>query len=397
MNADARAVNSDQPRVPLLPTLVIVMSSGAALGLSFLALSQTTGQLRAVPYLAISLCLCVTPGLVLRAVRNRVSLPAVACVTGTTVFCLTTVYGLHCRYFLAGSPRGALVLVGVLVTGFVWIVMALAVLALVLVPRDSLTRDGIGVSLLLGIPLAVRWLAVIVLPFALIWLSPSFVVVVLAVPVVTVLLELTGNSLLLAVLRRYRRPTVPLVQQILEELSRRTSDRMPEVVQIGAHWPPICQVRLRLPGVTSIVVSDQAIDRFTNDGLRAVLAHEWAHIRFRHLHARVAGDAFFAVAVVAGLWPASRVLSVIDWPGGYAAGLALYVFTAASGRHLLMMSASRRLERAADAFARDMMGAEAVSEALKATEGADAPEILAAFSSHGSVAARRRSLSRSSR
>ncbi len=59
---------------------------------------------------------------------------------------------------------------------------------------------SVGAQLVLGIPVVVRWLALIVLPFLLLRISPPFIVFVVAVPVLAVVIELAGNSLLLAVL-----------------------------------------------------------------------------------------------------------------------------------------------------------------------------------------------------
>lgn len=391
MDSDIRAPGPH----PMMAALVIVFASGLALGLSFFALSHVTGQWSVVSFIAASLGLCVFPGLVVRSVRNWISLFTVACVVSTSVFCLATVYGLHCRYFLGGSPPGLLVLVAVLASGIGWIVLTLGIITLVIVPPLSITFDGIGAHLLLGIPVAVRWLALIVLPFLFIWLSPPFFVFVLAVPLVAVLLELTGNSLLLGVLRQRSQATSPAVQRTLQELARETDERVPAIVQVGAHWPPMCQVRLGLPATPSIIVSDQVLNRFSDTALRAVLAHEWAHIRFRHLQTRIAFDALVAGAVVAGVLPVS-VLLVATQPGLSGAAIALYLFAATSARHLLMMRLSRRFERVADAFARETAGEEAVIEALNATEGGEIPEILSAFSTHDSMAARRRALGGSS-
>lgn len=75
--------------------------------------------------------------------------------------------------------------------------------------------------------------------------------------------------------RRQRRAHV----QRLDLLGRR-SDRHPDVLLIDSSMP----LAYAVPGARRIVLSTGALDDLDDDSLHVVLAHEQAHIRYRHHH-----------------------------------------------------------------------------------------------------------------
>jgi hypothetical protein len=81
-------------------------------------------------YVGGNLLLSVCPALVVWTGRRSFSTAVVLAGVVTTIFTLTAVFGVHCRYFLATPPRSIFVLLGIFLGGFGWIALTLVWLRL---------------------------------------------------------------------------------------------------------------------------------------------------------------------------------------------------------------------------------------------------------------------------
>ena len=388
----ASPVHSAAMRV--LQPVSIVLAAGAALGLSFLAAFRLGPPHNASVYLVVNVLLCLTPALLLRVLTAReVTLLRVVVLVSTTVFCLLTMFLRHTGYFLAGPPPDLVTHFAVLASGLGWIAASLYLVGVVVRPGLSGSRPWAAARILLGLPFATRWLVLLALPFLVLWLSLPIAIGVVFVVALLVLVDALINAALVTTLRRLGSAPPPSVREALRELGRRTHEVEPQVVYLDSRWPPICQVRLRWPGAPLMILSQRALKQFTDTALQAVLAHEWAHVRFAHLQKMAAWDVGLGAATSFGLLGAARLVSVLPSREAIPLGIGLYLFVSLTARYFLLMHLSRRFERAADAFAEAAVGPDALREALECTSD-DVPDVLTTFVAHDSIARRSRLVNR---
>jgi Zn-dependent protease with chaperone function len=273
----------------------------------------------------------------------------------------------------AGSPVATLGLAAIVCGG----ILAALVLPVVALGLGMWQRRVTDFSRPRTVPLviaALMWLAVLatnlfVLAVILLFTPPRWLG---AAAVATIVGMTVGTwpawgTFYASVLRRWKSNEPAALSDALMHLHDRTGFAFSRVLCLdhGFGSDNTCEVVLTVRG-WHLVISAGVIDTLTSRQLLALLAHEAAHILFRHgVVKAVAALAATAGSVVAGgvaalalSWIMPNALRVLP---GLAMGISLVL-----ARGLFNALVSRRHEFEADDFAAAVAGADAVTSALEA-------------------------------
>ena len=249
-------------------------------------------------YVGGNLLLSVCPALVVWMGRRSFSTAVVLAGVVMTIFALTAVFGVHCRYFLATPPRSIFVLLGIFLSGFGWIALTLVWLRLSMRPSWAPVNQPRSLRLVSAFVVAVRVVLLSGFPFAALWLVDRPVILVVAGVAVFLLWEVTTNTIVIRLLRRFSCEPDAAAVGAVKEVERRCGRPAPmELLWLSDDVPLVCEVRLELTGRHTLLCSRNVARLLQLEELVALLAHEWAHVSHNHLKQKVLSDGATWVAV----------------------------------------------------------------------------------------------------
>jgi STE24 endopeptidase len=178
---------------------------------------------------------------------------------------------------------------------------------------------------------------------------------------------------LVRLLSRARPVTDPAVLSMLDELNRTCGTSVDRLWLLSS---PTGSLNAMVTGVSrrrpTIFVTDALLASFSLADLRAILAHELAHVRRRHI-LRALGNSWMGVVVYMGLF--MLVWTVVSKVSGQTPGplaVAAMVFVASLVTDLgVWLPLGRRRESEADQLAASWVGGEALAGALERLYGAN--------------------------
>lgn len=219
----------------------------------------------------------------------------------------------------------------------------------------------------------------IALVLALVLLPTTWRIVVLAALIVVwPPLSLATSALgYRAALSRWAVRELPPLTAAIHAIQERTGVSFARVLAIDAAYLQgrVCLV-VGVPRAPTLAMSESLATNLPPDQLMALVAHEAAHVRFRHLSRRMAWAGLIAVLTVAAM---AALLTFIEplFPGKLRpVGFAVAFFPILVARELYDRFVSRRQEAEADRFAVEVAGADALIGGLEALQGLGPPPPL---------------------
>jgi Zn-dependent protease with chaperone function len=274
------------------------------------------------------------------------------------LFALAFTFTSHCEAFARSGTLSIRLLQ--IVTGLSWSVVILIGSAAVFtgrwVPDRMLLILGAQPLLLLaigmtGVVLSFRGLFGILIPL------PVLIVLLTAALVTS---ELAFGNLFVATIRRTQEPVPETVRNAVSRLRNELNVAVdgpiysPAVAPAGIHY--------RLWGPPVLILNSRRVGTMPGGALSAVIAHEFAHVRRRHVP-RVLGAGIAVNGALAACFAAfNEWLPTPSGIGGIQIGI---VFVVVLMRQAIHAAFSRAFERQADSMAATVVGRDAVLAALE--------------------------------
>jgi Zn-dependent protease with chaperone function len=178
---------------------------------------------------------------------------------------------------------------------------------------------------------------------------------------------------------------LPLVES-LRAIGERTHLSFARVMSLDPDYGQgrVCLV-LGVPGSPTLAISASLASSLPPDQLVAVLAHEAAHVRHRHVARRMGWTAVLGAGTVAGAVALFMLVAPLFSRTLQPVASSVAIFPMLVARSLYEALVSRRHEAEADRFAVDVAGADALLGALEAIQraGTAAPIMANRWTTHG--------------
>lgn len=168
----------------------------------------------------------------------------------------------------------------------------------------------------------------------------------------------------------YFQVTAPgAVLEALEYIQDTTSVRFPRVMVLADRHgiPPLCDLQWRVGNRACLIVSASLLTRVHGEHLHALLIHEAAHLRLRHLGIRSLVVTLSLSVTVAISMVAPQKLGAILGTG-VIIGLGVAIAIAIAATAVICGLIYRHQEAEADAFAAGKIGARVLIDALRKVE-----------------------------
>lgn len=356
-----------QPRGRFLASSIVlgVLVATIALLLAWGGIGRSVaGLLDRKAALALSLFLSLVPALALLTHRGR-SLTYLLSVGCALLLVISTTFNLHVLAWMDRTAApGSVSRLLVVLTGLVWPLISTVGAAITITggPRQA-RRAGFGLTI------SILWIAFLL---TLIWgvlpllsgLRSPLLLVAIAGSCVFAMQTLQAECRAWW-FRRSAVDTPLVVGEVVARVQSLFNVQIngPLLVERGEDFVAEIQIRpLRTP---DLILSDKIGERFDPRSLAAVVAHELAHVHLGHLRQRLWASialTIFFTAIVLSLLRANILPGIPRAPFSF-----LLLIAGLTVQQLVLYALIRSQEREADRYAAAMVGADAMSEALRRT------------------------------
>ena len=368
----------------ILVATIALLAGGWYLGLALAARVDRTAAM------VINALLALTPAAIALAMRTpKTPIMPIVVVAILLVVAIATL-NLHAAVWVGPHlPRGSTQRAFTALSALIW--PALAIGALLAVVRRR-TQKPLGSAA--TIAALVPWVAV---QLALVWILvrllsgvlPVWLLILVVVIAAVVLQFVVESEVAVLLSRRGATAVPPPAASVKSEMDAMTNAAVegPLVVDRGDELT--AEIRWRLFGRPVLILST-AMAGLEALALRAVIAHEYAHVALGHLRARLWWSIASALLVVAAMMQAARAITA-----GSSRPIAMFLIASVAlfTQRFCLYALMRRQERAADTFAASVAGADAMRAALRSTAPRLAiPPAFSMWMTHDSPGSRRRAL-----